>query len=176
MLEENSGSEPQENIEQSAQTGSQDSVQDSGDNINSQEKVYSQKQRKRAQVAEAENEKLKARIKKIEEDSLAEQGKFKEMWERDKGDAEWARDYQKSKKASLIDKLPEDKRDKFKSLNLEALEAVVEELVQNKPSQETMKAVPGQISPPTLDKPYEEMTEAEREAHHKAIINSRNQT
>ena len=78
MLEENSGSEPQENIEQSAQTGSQDSVQDSGDNINSQEKVYSQKQRKRAQVAEAENEKLKARIKKIEEDSLAEQGKFKE--------------------------------------------------------------------------------------------------
>ena len=39
-----------------------------------------------------------------------------------------------------------------------------------------MKAVPGQISPPTLDKPYEEMTEAEREAHHKAIINSRNQT
>ena len=172
MLEENSGSESQENTEQVAQSDAQDSGQNLTDSLN-QEKHYSQKQRQRAQKAEAELEKMIARNKKIEEDSMVEQNKFKELYERDKIDAEWARDYKKSKKATLIEKLPEDKRDKFKSLDLISLEAVVDEFFNAQTSKETMKAVPGQVNTPQLKKPYGEMTDEERRAYHGQIVGSR---
>ena len=172
MLEEQSGSESQGNVGQEAQTESQGSGQDYTEALN-QEKSYSQKQRQRAQKAEAELEKMIARNKKMEEDSMIEQNKFKELYERDKADAEWARGYKKDRKASLLESLPEDKREKFKNLDLMALEAVAEELVQSKPSTEVMKAVPGQVNTPSLEKPYGEMTDAERRAHHASVINSR---
>ena len=173
MLEENSGSESQESVEQEAQTDTQESGQNLTETLN-QEKVYSQKQRKRAQVAESELEKLKARNKKMEEDSMVEQNKFKELWEQDKTDAEWARDYKKNKKASLLEKLPEDKREKFKNLDLIALEAVVEELIEAKSSKETMKAVPGQVNTPVSTKPYGDMNDQEKRAYHARAIDSRN--
>jgi len=172
MLEEQSGSESQVNSEQDVQTDTQDSGQNSTDSLN-QEKAYSQKQRKRAQSAEAENEKLKARMKKIEEDSLAEQGKYKELWEQDKSDAEWARGYKKDRKASLLESLPEDKREKFMNLDLVALEAVVEELSGAKGNKETMKAVPGQVTTPTINKSYGEMSEEERRLYHSQVMGSR---
>ena len=169
MLEDQSGSTSQENIEQDVQTDSQ-----SGDqNLEalSQEKLYSQKQRKRAQMSEAENEKLKARLKKMEEDALAEQGKFKEMWERDKDDAEWARTYKKSKKASLLEKIPEDKREKFKTWGIDQLETYLEDTT-NSHGTETMKKVPGIINPPKMTKPFNEMNELEKKAYHESIINA----
>ena len=172
MLEEQSGSESQENVEQNVQTDTQDSGQNLTDTLN-QEKVYSQKQRQRSQKAEAEVEKLTARLKKMEEDTLAEQGKFKEMWERDKDDAEWARGYKKTRKASLLDNLPEDKREKFKNLDLTSLEAVVEELTANT-NKEQMKAVPGQVSTPTLNKAYKDMTDAEKRQWHSQVVESKN--
>ena len=173
MLEENSGSTSQEAKEQDVQTDTQDSGQQSNDAL-SQEKFYSQKQRQRAQKAEAELEKMTARNKKIEEEAMVEQNKFKELWEQDKGDAEWARGYRKDRRASLLTKLPDDKREKFEKMNLEldALEAIVEEISVT--PKETMKAVPGQVDTPTMDKPYKEMSEQERKAWHTQVLNSKN--
>ena len=175
MLEEKSGSESQENVEQSAQTDTPDSGQNLTDTL-SQEKSYSQKQRQRAQKAEAELEKMKARNKKMEEDSMVEQNKFKELWEQDKTDAEWARGYKKNRKASLLEKIPEDKREKINkmNLNLDALELFVEELTEANSSKETMKAVPGQVSTPTMNKPYKDMTEQERKQWHTQVLDSKN--
>ena len=166
MLEDQSGSTPQANIEQDVQTDTPGGDQNI-DTLN-QEKAYSQKQRKRAQTSEAENEKLKARIKKIEEDALAEQGKFKEMWERDKVDAEWARGYRTNRKASLLELIPEDKREKIKNmdLKLDALEVIAEQYTEATSTKETMKAVPGQVSVTAPDKPYGEMDDAERRAYY----------
>ena len=90
MLEENSGSMPQENQGQDVQPDASVDTQDYKESFN-QEKAYSQKLRSRAQSAESELEKLKARNKKMEEDSLIEQNKYKELWEKDKTDAQWAR-------------------------------------------------------------------------------------
>ena len=166
MLEDQSGSDPQANQEQDVQTDAQAGDQNISDSIN-QEKAYSQKQRQRAQKAEAELEKMVARNKKMEEDSMVEQNKFKELWEQDKSDAEWARSYKKSKKASLLEKIPEDKRDKFKSWGLDQLETYVQDAVEGSESKgETMKSVPGQVSVPVPDKPYGDMTDAERRAYY----------
>ena len=173
MLEEQSGSESQEVVEQDVQTDTQESGQNLTDTLN-QEKVYSQKQRKRAQMAESELEKLKARNQKMEEDSMVEQNKFKELWESDKTDAQWAREYKKDRIASLLEQLPEDKREKFKNLDLMSLEAVVEELSEAKAAKETMKAVPGQVTTPVTNKPYGEMTETEKRAYHEQVIASKN--
>jgi hypothetical protein len=174
MLEDQSGSTPQENIEQDVQTDTPGGDQNI-DTLN-QEKAYSQKQRKRAQSAESENEKLKARMKKIEEDALAEQGKFKEMWERDKDDAEWARGYRTDRKASLLEKIPEEKREKIKNmdLRLDALEVIAEQYTEATPAKETMKAVPGQVDTPNMSKPYKDMTEQERKKWHTQVIDSKN--
>ena len=173
MLEENSDSTSQVNVEQDVQTDTQESGQQSNDALN-QEKAYSQKQRQRAQKAESELEKVIARNKKIEEDSMVEQNKFKELWEQDKDDAEWARGYRKDRKASLLEKLPEDKREKFQKMNLglDALEAIIEEI--SVAPKETMKAVPGQVDTPVLNKPYKEMSEQERKAWHTQVLNSKN--
>ena len=175
MLEEQSGSESQEVVEQDVQTDTQDSGQNLTDTL-SQEKSYSQKQRQRAQKAEAELEKMKARNKKMEEDSMVEQNKFKELWEQDKNDAEWARGYKKNRKASLLEKIPEDKRDKINkmNLNLDALELFVEEMTDTNSPKETMKAVPGQVNTPIMDKPYKVMTEQERKQWHTQVLDSKN--
>jgi len=175
MLEEQSGSESQEVVEQGVQTDTPDSGQHLTDTLN-QEKAYSQKQRQRSQKAEAEIEKLTARLKKIEEDSMVEQNKYKELWEQDKTDAEWARGYKKNRKASLLEKIPEDKREKINkmNLNLDALELFVEEMTDTNSPKETMKAVPGQVSTPTMNKPYKDMTEQERKQWHTQVLDSKN--
>ena len=175
MLEENSGSASQVNVDQDVQTDTQESGQQSYEGFNL-EKAYSQKQRQRAQKAESELEKVIARNKKIEEDSMVEQNKFKELWEQDKDDAEWARGYRKDRKASLLEKLPEDKREKFQKMNLglDALEAIIEEISVT--PKETMRAVPGQVDTPVLNKPYQEMTEHERKAYHEQVLNSQKLT
>lgn len=173
MLEENSGSMPQENQGQDVQPDASVDTQDYKESYN-QEKAYSQKLRSRAQSAESELEKLKARNKKMEEDSLIEQNKYKELWEKDKTDAQWARDYKKIQRAKLLESIPEDKREKFEKMNLkfDALQAIAEEFATSKPA-ETMKAVPGQVGVPQTDKPYSEMSDKERRAFYEAAAQNK---
>ena len=175
MLEEKSGSESQEKTEQDVQTDTLDSGQNLTDTLDKEkEKDYSQKQRQRAQKAEAELEKMIARNKKMEEDSMVEQNKFKELYERDKSDAEWARDYRKDRKASLLEKLPEDKREKIEKMNLDldALELFVDELGEAKSFKETMKAVPGGINPEIQKKDFTKMDAQEKADNWSDILKS----
>ena len=170
MMTDNSDSISQENNEQSVQSESQDSVQNNDINdVLEREKSYSQKQRKRAQIAEAELEKIRARQAKLEEESLAEQNKFKELWEKDKDDAAWARDYKKTRHTSLLERIPEEKREKFNNLGIDQLEAVVEEFYKPE-SKEPMKKVPGQVDVKLPDKSYAEMTDSERRAYHTSVV------
>jgi len=166
MLEEQSGSLPQENEGQSAQNDNQQGDHNYEDSLN-QEKVYSQKQRKRAQTAEAELEKLRARQTKIEEDSMVEQNKFKELWEKDRDDAEKYRSYKTKHRASLLEKIPEDKRENFNNWDLEQLETYVSDVYSNEPKSETMKPVHGQVDIQVPDKPWSSMSDDEKRAFYK---------
>ena len=168
MLEENSGSQSQENDGQQAQPEPSADAQESNQSYN-QEKAYSAKLRSRAQAAESELEKLQARNKKMEEDNLVNQNKYKELWDKDKSDAEWARDYKKNQRVKMLDSLPDDKREKFEKMNLNfsALQAIVEEFAAKEPAP-TMKAVPGQVGIPQTDKPYSDMNDQERRAFYEA--------
>jgi len=169
MLVENSGSQPQDNQEQPAQTESAAADQSNVDL--DQERSYSKKQRQRAQAAEAENEKLTARLKKLEEDQLAEQNKFQELWERDKDEAEWARNYKKSRKSELLDRLPEEDRADFENLNVEALSKVVKRL-EKSDKKEIMKSVPGGVNPKVKGKDFTQMTDQEKRENWDQIVAS----
>jgi predicted RNase H-like nuclease (RuvC/YqgF family) len=94
-----------------------------------------------AQMKEAKEEaqKLKDKIKKEEENKLAEQGKYKELLgEREKelerlkaeqeslkAEVEHWQKYQMEQKGKLLEKLPESEREKLKNLGLQELETVV---------------------------------------------------
>ena len=68
----------------------------------------------------------------------------------------------------MLERLPEDKREKFSNLDLNSLEAVVDELA-TKPK-EVVKAVHGQIDSPKMDKPWKEMNDEERRAYHDSLM------
>tara|TARA_R110002020_G_scaffold472472_1_gene700579 strand:- start:6236 stop:6760 length:525 start_codon:yes stop_codon:yes gene_type:complete len=163
MLEEQSGSVSQENSGQEVQNDNKISGHNIDDSLN-QEKAYSQKQRKRAQSAESELEKLQARQKKMEEDAMVEQNKFKELWEKDKEDAEKYRSYKTKHRASLLERIPEDKRENFKNWGIEQLETYVSDVFKSDSQGETMKAVHGQVDVPSPDKPWSNMSEEEKRA------------
>ena len=169
MLVENSGSEPQDNQEQIAQTESTEVDQNSVDT--DQEKLYSKKQRQRAQAAEAENTKLNARLKKLEEDQLAEQNKFQELWERDKEEADWARNFKKTRKSELLERLPESDRADFENLNIEALSKVVKRL-EHTEKKEIMKSVPGGVNPKIKGKDFTQMSDQEKRENWDQIVAS----
>lgn len=133
----------------------------------------SKKQRAAKQKFESELTTLATKNKAQEEKRLVEQNKYKELWENDKTEAEWARGYKADRHVKLLERLPEDKREKFEKMNLglDALEAIVDEFSSKK---ETMKAVPGQVSTPTTNKPYNDMSDQERRAWHTEVLNSQN--
>ena len=170
MLEDASGSQSQDNQEQIAQTESTEVDQKNNDL--DQEKSYSKKQRQRAQAAEAENEKLSARLKKLEEDQLAEQNKFQELWERDKEEAEWARNFKKTRKSELLERLPEEDRADFENLYVEALGKVVKRFETLETKKEVMKSVPGGVNPKIKGKDFTQMSDSEKRENWDQIVAS----
>ena len=128
----------------------------------------SKKQRAAKQKYESEWPTLTTTAKADEEKRLVEQNKYKELWEKDKSEAEWARTYKADRHAKLLERLPEDKREKFSNLDLNSLEAVVDELA-TKPK-EVVKAVHGQIDSPKMDKPWKDMNDKERRAYHDSLM------
>ena len=111
----------------------------------------SKKQRAAKQKYETQLNELSLKAKQEEEARMVEKEKYKELWEKDKSDAEWARGYKADRHAKLLERLPEDKRAKFENLDLTSLEAVVEEFVESKP-QEVVQKVHGRVSTPKPNK------------------------
>ena len=139
------------------------------DNALQDEKAYAKKMRHRAQAAEEELAKLRQDAKDKEEKALADQGKYKEMYENLKKESTvWKShskeymEFQSSEKSTLLEQLPEEERAVFKDLGLKQLKAVVAKM-QPKPSQP--KIVHGNVGGDLkLNKSYGDMTEDERRA------------
>ena len=129
----------------------------------------SKKQRNAKQEYKSQLEKISTQAKAKEQEQLVEQQKFKELWEKDRADAEWAREYKTNRHSKLLEKLPENKREKFENLDLTSLEAVVEEFVSV--PKESSRELRGRVATPKIDKPYAQMTEAERKQYHEEMLN-----
>ena len=170
LLEDNSQDTGIENDQTDQQTASDEQVD--YETLYKQEVQNSKKQRAAKQKYESELQKHQVAQKKKEEASMIEQNKFKELWEADKKDAEWARSYKEARHAKLLERLPENKRDKFENLDLTSLEAVVEEFVipGNK---EVIKPVHGTTKTPAMNKPYDQMNESERKTWFKETLESK---
>lgn len=160
-------------VSESKQDMSVDKQHDSDDNVDYKslylsEVQNSKKQRVAKQEYKSQLEKISTEAKEQQQKQLVEQEKYKELWENDKNDAEWARNYKTERHSQLLDKLPENKRDKFKNLDFTSLEAVVEEFVSV--PKESSRELRGRVATPKIDKPYAQMTEAERKQYHEEML------
>ena len=126
-----------ENEEQQVQTVDQEETQNP-DLV--KERAYAKKQRMRAQAAEEELTQLRAEAKASKEKALAEQGKYKEMYESLKNDSTVWEENSKAytelvntQKKELLTQLPESDRDLFKDLGIVQLRSIVDKLKNTKP-------------------------------------------
>ena len=94
----------------------------------------SKKYRKRAQDAEAELQKVKDSLNKLQEDKLKEKEDFKTLYEQNEAKIndltanadKWAK-YESTKRETLLESIPEEKREKYSNLDLEILEDLTKE-------------------------------------------------
>ena len=99
----------------------------------------SKKYRTRAQDAEARIAKMEKTLKKAEETKLKEKEDFKALYEKVSSENEslssvadkWTK-YEETRRASLLEKHPEEDRDSLKGLPLESLEYVTNKIVSSK--------------------------------------------
>tara|TARA_R100001443_G_scaffold100791_1_gene108310 strand:- start:1535 stop:2056 length:522 start_codon:yes stop_codon:yes gene_type:complete len=128
------------------------------------------KLRKRAQ----ENESLIEKFHKTQEEEkntqLLEQQKFQELSENLQRQLDEAtpykqkwEDYESQTREELLSQLPEDDRESLKTESLKTLKYIVKKL-DSKTS--NPQATVGAVRNVTIDKPYAEMTEAERKQWH----------
>ena len=137
----------------------------------------SKKYRQRSQDAEAQLAKLQSKLEEQENVKLKEKEEFKTLAEKLESQVNDLSTYKEkyeamvnTRKQKLLEKFPEDKREAFKDKELDVLEFMAENL-----SIGVTKEAParGQIKPPSIDKPYSEMTERERRAWHKDMMSAR---
>ena len=140
----------------------------------------SKKYRKRSQDAEAQIESMKKSISKAEETKLKEKEDFKTLYEKVSSENEslssvaekWTK-YEETRRASLIESHPEEDRESLANLPLDTHEFVTNKInnVQNK---QNAKEVVGRTKNVVTNKPFSEMTEAEKRQWHKDVLSTQN--
>jgi hypothetical protein len=140
----------------------------------------SKKYRKRAQDAEARIAKMEKTMAKAEEIKLKEKEDFKSLYEKVSSENEslssvaekWTK-YEETRRASLLESHPEEDRESLANLPLDTLEFVTNKInnVQNK---QNAKEVVGRTKNVVTNKPFSEMTEAEKRQWHKDVMSSQN--
>ena len=128
----------------------------------------SKKYRKRAQDAENRLSHLEKSLAKAEDDKLKEKEEFKTLYEKASSKVEslstnaekWTK-YEESRRSSLLESHPEDDRESLSKLDLETLEYVTNKINNTKPN---APEVIGTSKNNVSDKPWADMTEAERRA------------
>ena len=121
----------------------------------------SKKYRKRAQEAEAREAKLMKQIEASENTKLKEKEEFKELAEKFESQVNELTPYKDmyeslvdKRKESLLNRLPENQRDKFKDKDLDVLEFVVEQTAANTPVEPSAR---GSVKTPKYDKDWTKM-------------------
>jgi len=140
----------------------------------------SKKYRKRAQVQEQENEKLKSQLAEFEETRLKEQDRYKELSEKHKAELENIRPefdrlkaMEDKRRESMLAKFPDEERASVENLPMDTLEYVFNKINTNSDS----KAVPStdNTSPRSLNpdnKKWTDMTAEERRNNWSDIVKS----
>ena len=134
----------------------------------------SKKYRTRAQDAEARIAEMEKKMAKAEEAKLKEKEDFKALYEKVASENEtlssvadkWTK-YEETRRASLLEKHPEGDRESLQGLPLDTLEFVTNKINGVKVN---APEVAGRTKKAVSNKPYSEMTDAEkREWHNNAI-------
>ena len=136
-------------------------------------------QRGRAQKAEDKLSGMEKTTEEARKKKLADNGKYEELIAEMKTENDTLRkksdywdEYETKEKTELLEKLPEEDREEFGNLNLTQIKKVVKRLTQAKP--ETLKEVHGAVKAVNIDKPYAQMSDAERRAWHNQVLNQKN--
>ena len=176
--------EETKNSQIAEETSSVEPTTTSGDSVDYEAQYNAEvsnamKQRKRAQDAETELKKIqdvqeKARIKK-----LAEEGKLNEVVDSLKSQNEKLAN-ELSQNTGIIDvmrqellaKVSEDEQESLKDLPFNTLKMVIEK-ISAKTKADLPNTTPGLKTPAIPDKPYAQMTDAERRQYHTSIVEGR---
>ena len=134
----------------------------------------SKKYRTRAQDAEARIAKMEKTLAKAEETKLKEKEDFKALYEKVSSENEslssvadkWTK-YEETRRASLLEKHPEEDRESLVNLPLDTLEFVTNKITDAKPN---APKVYGKTRGESFDKPLSEMTEQERRKNWTSIV------
>ena len=134
------------------------------------------KYRKRAQDAESRLEQLEKKLASAEEAKLKEKEDFKALYEKVSSENEtlssvankWTK-YEETRRASLLEKHPEEDRESLQGLPLDTLEFVTNKINGAKANAPEMV---GRTKNVVTTKPFSEMTEAERREWHKNVISN----
>ena len=146
------------------------------DSSNEQYIAESKKYRKRAQDAENRLVELEKKFKEQEEAKLKEKEDFKALYEKVSSENEslssvaekWTK-YEETKRASLLEKHPEEDRESLQGLPLDTLEFVTNKINGAKANAPEMV---GRTKNVVTTKPFSDMTEAERREWHKNVISN----
>ena len=138
----------------------------------------SKKYRTRAQDAEARIAKMEKTLAKAEETKLKEKEDFKSLYEKVSSENEslssvaekWTK-YEETRRASLLEKHPEEDRESLSGLDLETLEFVTNKITDVRPNAPELA---GQARGESLNKPLSEMTEQERRQNWASIVKQYN--
>ena len=148
------------------------------DSSNESAIAESKKYRKRAQEAEARLSALEKKSNDAKSADLKKKEEWKTLYDEQAkkvesltANAEKWNSYEESKIASLLEKHPEDEREKLSTLDLDTLEYLTEKINSSKAN---VPEVAGNSRSKTPSKPFSEMNETEKRAWHENIINNIN--
>ncbi len=138
----------------------------------------SQKQRKGKQDFQAKYESLVEAQKTAEEEKMIADGKLKEVIEKQnaeikslKADSEELIALKTSETQSLLEKIPEDKREQYENLDLPMLRNIVKDFYSNQGSNNP-QPTPGATRDTKVEKPLNKMTAREKRDNWDDIVNS----
>ena len=148
------------------------------DSSNEKYIAESKKYRKRAQDAETRLAEFEKKFAKAEEAKLKEKEDFKALYEKVSSQNEslnanaekWIK-YEDTRRASLLEKHPEDDREDLSKLDLQTLEYVTSKINNTKPNPPEVIGTSRNTVP---DKPWGEMTDEERRAFYTFKANQGN--
>ena len=135
----------------------------------------SKKYRKRAQDAEARIADLEKKMAKAEEKKLKEKEDFKALYEKVSSENEslssvaekWTK-YEETKRASLLEKHPEEDRDSLVNLPLDTLEFVTNKITNTKANAPEISGNPRQVVKPNQN--WADMSAEERRENWGEIV------